>query len=139
MVHNERNGGLKPTTDLMFNKFVVLTSIAFGFAVLAIMILINDQQPNAYMDEIFHVKQTQMYCKGNFSYVWTDLLCSGVVRLNHLFSLVEPQNHNSSRTIPDDSRIPQTILRAVRVRRRGRDEDMSGGHIATHECHLHVR
>jgi len=66
---NGRNGGLKPNTDHMFNKIVLLVSIGFGTGLLAIMILINDQQPNPYMDEIFHVQQTQTYCKGNFSYV----------------------------------------------------------------------
>jgi hypothetical protein len=69
MLQNSRNGCLKANSDTMFNKIVILISIAFGFALLAIMILINDQMPNPYMDEIFHVKQTQTYCKGNFSYV----------------------------------------------------------------------
>ena len=69
MLKNERNGGIKANSDLMFNKMVLLIAIAFGFAVLAVMILINDQLPDPYMDEIFHVQQTQTYCKGNFSYV----------------------------------------------------------------------
>jgi alpha-1,2-glucosyltransferase len=40
-----------------------LVSIAIGIAVFT---LINDQVPDPYLDEIFHIPQTFQYCRGNF-------------------------------------------------------------------------
>ncbi|CAG2114312.1 unnamed protein product [Medioppia subpectinata] len=68
----ERQNGFiggKTSAEVMFNKIVILIGTAFGFAILAVMILVNDHLPEPYMDEIFHVQQTQTYCKGNFTYL----------------------------------------------------------------------
>ena len=76
MAPNERQNGFvgsKATSEVMFNKIVILMGTFLGFAVLALMILINSELPEPYMDEIFHVQQTQTYCKGNFSYVCLEM------------------------------------------------------------------
>lgn len=141
MIRNERNGSIKGNTsaEVMFNKIVILVGFAFGFAVLAVMILINDQLPEPYMDEIFHVQQTQTYCKGNFTHVrpmsgpviWWPLIM--LCRL-----LVEPEDHNPSWSLPDHSGLSQALLRIVCLRRRWWEEDMSTIYTSTHECDLHV-
>lgn len=56
-------------SDSMFKKVAIVISIGFGCGLIAIFMLFNEEQSTPYMDEIFHVRQTQNYCKGNFSYV----------------------------------------------------------------------
>ncbi|RWS24398.1 dol-P-Glc:Glc(2)Man(9)GlcNAc(2)-PP-Dol alpha-1:2-glucosyltransferase-like protein [Leptotrombidium deliense] len=53
--------------DRKFKKIVVVTSIGYVSALLAIFVLVNEEVPKAYMDEEFHVKQAQKYCVGNFT------------------------------------------------------------------------
>ena len=70
---NDKQVNVKNSNDVMFTKVISISCVGFGCAILAIFFLINEEQPTAYMDEVFHVEQAQTYCKGNFSKVCHDI------------------------------------------------------------------
>ncbi|GAX78732.1 hypothetical protein CEUSTIGMA_g6169.t1 [Chlamydomonas eustigma] len=45
----------------------IMAAVLFGFQ-MWIVSLVNQHMPDAYMDEIFHVPQTQKYCQGQYKY-----------------------------------------------------------------------
>eukprot|EP00116_Pleurobrachia_bachei_P001299 sb/3461561/ len=77
----------------------------FACAMLAVtlgeVVKVNNAQPTPYMDEVFHVRQAQHYCAGNWS-VWDSkittlpglyVLSSGIA---HIFSYVSSKHPESS-------------------------------------------
>jgi hypothetical protein len=68
------NGAMTPVVDPQtraFTKVLLVTSIGYVCALLAVFALINEEVPNPYMDEVFHVDQARKYCVGNFTQVCT--------------------------------------------------------------------
>lgn len=55
--------------DKVFNKISAITGFSYVSCILTIYMLIYDEVPQPYMDEIFHVKQVQSYCVHNFTQV----------------------------------------------------------------------
>ncbi|XP_074605296.1 alpha-1,2-glucosyltransferase Alg10 [Brevipalpus obovatus] len=55
-------------SDKVFNKIAIITSFSYVSSLLTIYMLINDEVPQPYMDEIFHVQQVQSYCVHNFTH-----------------------------------------------------------------------
>ncbi|XP_034936246.1 putative Dol-P-Glc:Glc(2)Man(9)GlcNAc(2)-PP-Dol alpha-1,2-glucosyltransferase [Chelonus insularis] len=61
----------KPSFNL-FNRSVIqqtLVSLVFFTVTSSLFFFLNKVQPNYYIDEIFHIPQTQRYCNGSF-YEW---------------------------------------------------------------------
>ncbi|XP_014678723.1 PREDICTED: putative Dol-P-Glc:Glc(2)Man(9)GlcNAc(2)-PP-Dol alpha-1,2-glucosyltransferase [Priapulus caudatus] len=46
--------------------FLEVSGVFFGLSIY-ILTVINNEQPEPYMDEIFHIPQAQSYCEGNFT------------------------------------------------------------------------
>jgi cytosine/uracil/thiamine/allantoin permease len=51
------------------SKVTIVAAVAYVCGLLGVFILVNEEVPDPYMDEIFHVDQARSYCVGNFSYV----------------------------------------------------------------------
>ena len=64
---------MDPEVQAFFKIFVV-TSVCYVCALLALFVLINEEVPDAYMDEEFHVDQARKYCVGNLTQVHQLLL-----------------------------------------------------------------
>lgn len=47
---------------------------------LSVFTIINNEQPSAYMDEIFHIPQARKYCYGKFKEVCTIKINAKVFR-----------------------------------------------------------
>ena len=59
---------MKNAALIMNPNGMLAVSIHAGLS-LCIFTLINNEQPTAYMDEIFHVPQARKYCYGKFKEV----------------------------------------------------------------------
>ena len=67
---------------------LVLT-LFFAFSV-CIHVLVSNVQETPYMDEVFHVPQTQEYCSGNFWKVSTSFIfnLTDIMRIMRILFLV---------------------------------------------------
>lgn len=63
------NGVAAKTEDELYRRIVIVTSIGYVCTMLTVFFVVNDEVPQPYMDEIFHVEQARAYCVGNFSQV----------------------------------------------------------------------
>ncbi|KAI1293800.1 Dol-P-Glc:Glc(2)Man(9)GlcNAc(2)-PP-Dol alpha-1,2-glucosyltransferase [Halotydeus destructor] len=50
-----------------YKKIVIVTAIGYVCSLLTIFLMVNDEVPQPYMDEIFHIEQARAYCVGNFT------------------------------------------------------------------------
>lgn len=72
---NARNGGNSGgnVADERFHIIMdtpgILASAAFAAVTSALAFRVNQEVPDPYMDEIFHVPQVQRFCKGRFDEV----------------------------------------------------------------------
>lgn len=69
------------------SKYAIVAAVCYVSGLLLVFFLVNDEVPQPYMDEIFHVDQARSYCVGNFSYVSTSfqVLHHSHVVLNYVF------------------------------------------------------
>jgi len=56
------------------SKVTIVTAISYVCGLLAVFVLVNEEMPEPYMDEVFHVQQARSYCVGNFSHVSSTLM-----------------------------------------------------------------
>ena len=54
-------------------KVLIVTCICYVCVLLTLFVLINEEVPQPYMDEAFHVDQARKYCVGNFTQVRSAL------------------------------------------------------------------
>ena len=60
--------------QLKLSKISWICFITFYIAGLVLgFLLVNEEVPDPYMDEVFHVDQARSYCVGNFTRVSTSL------------------------------------------------------------------
>ncbi len=74
------SGGWKLSSGSVM--FLVALTLFLGVQ-LYVHHLINIEQPTPYMDEIFHVPQTQKYCSGIFDEVMVVHIQSRVIKLDN--------------------------------------------------------
>lgn len=76
-----KTGRRGPFSRIGFSVFLVA---AVGYIAMALYLnkMIYSVQPGSYMDEIFHVRQTQKYCNGTY----LEVSNNGVIKRNASFS-----------------------------------------------------
>lgn len=63
------DAGVTDPQTRAFTKILLVTSVSYVCALLAVFALTNEEVPQPYMDEVFHVDQVRKYCVGNFTQV----------------------------------------------------------------------
>lgn len=82
---------------MAFVKAVIAYSV-FLAVTASIFAIMNQFQPKAYMDEVFHIPQAQKYCQGQFREVLFD---RNVIAFDfNEFIAVGSQDHHSARPLP---------------------------------------
>lgn len=65
----ERKKGKIMKIDVKRNRLSLFTFLIFVVTSITLFIYLNRVQPYYFIDEVFHIPQTQRYCEGNFTSV----------------------------------------------------------------------